>query len=229
MDIGNEGWNFVVAGGQFGGDPNVTTVDFVNGTNASGLNSREPNGPGKGREALFGVDLARKLNDVISRQFRVGFLVEQTPDRDNQVTLSDVTDGLGLPRPKIKYNLSDYTRKGIVAAYKMKNLLFKQLGVEAGNDFTMVRQDDPARFEEQIDGKTVALTYTGAGHIMGTCRMGDDPNTSVVDSFQCSHDHKNLYLAGSGVFPTGGTANPTLTIAALSLRTADHLINKILK
>jgi choline dehydrogenase-like flavoprotein len=92
-------------------------------------------------------------------------------------------------------------------------------------EFTKVDPEDPTRFEEEIDGKRVPLNYTGAGHIMGTCRMGDDSKESVVDKFQRSHDHKNLYLVGSSTFPTGATANPTLTIAALSLRTAKHIID----
>jgi choline dehydrogenase-like flavoprotein len=62
--------------------------------------------------------------------------------------------------------------------------------------------------------------HEGAGHVMGTYRMGNDPNTSVVNGDQRSHDHPNLFLVGSGVFPTVGTANPTLTLAALSLRAA---------
>jgi choline dehydrogenase-like flavoprotein len=67
----------------------------------------------------------------------------------------------------------------------------------------------------------------GAGHIIGTYRMGDNPKTSVVNSFQKSHDHNNLYLIGSGVFPTSATGNPTLTIAALCLRTADKIIQSL--
>ena len=59
--------------------------------------------------------------------------------------------------------------------------------------------------------------------------MGPDQTKSVVDLFQRSHDHRNLYLVGSGTFPTVATANPTLTIAALCLRTADHILNKDLK
>jgi glucose dehydrogenase len=58
---------------------------------------------------------------------------------------------------------------------------------------------------------------------MGTYRMGTDPATSVVDAEQRSHDHPNLFLLGSGVFPTVGTANPTLTIAALALWAADTI------
>jgi choline dehydrogenase-like flavoprotein len=55
--------------------------------------------------------------------------------------------------------------------------------------------------------------------------MGDDPKTSVVDKFQRSHDHKNLYVVGSSTFPTGATANPTLTLAALCLLTAKHMLD----
>ena len=50
--------------------------------------------------------------------------------------------------------------------------------------------------------------------------MGSDPKTSVVDRDLRSHDHANLFILGSSVFPTSTTANPTLTIAALSLRAA---------
>jgi choline dehydrogenase-like flavoprotein len=103
-------------------------------------------------------------------------------------------------------------------------LLFQKMGA---TDFTDVSDDDPTRWTETIDGKQVKLNYTGAGHIMGTYRMGTNEKESVVDSFQRSHDHDNLYLVGSGTFPTGGTANPTLTIAALALRTADRIVKRV--
>ena len=92
-----------------------------------------------------------------------------------------------------------------------------------------VKENEPTRFDELIDDKIVSFRYYGAGHIMGTCRMGDDPKTSVVDKFQRSHDHKNLYLVGSSTFPTSATANPTLTLAALSLRTAKHILDTDLR
>jgi glucose dehydrogenase len=57
--------------------------------------------------------------------------------------------------------------------------------------------------------------------------MGDDPATSVVDANQRSWDHTNLYLVGSGTFPTVATANPTLTLVALALRTADALLTDL--
>jgi choline dehydrogenase-like flavoprotein len=214
VDIGNEGWNFVVDG-----DPNVTALDFVNGMDKTKLN--RPN-----REALFGKKLVEKLSEVFTHQFRIGCLVEQTPDVDNRVTLSsEFKDGLGLPRPEISYNLSDYTRQGIVAAHRMKNLIFEKMHV---TDFTdKVPKTEPTRFDELIDDKIVSLSYVGAGHIMGTCRMGSRKDNSVVNSDQQSWDHDNLYLVGSSVFPTGGTANPTLTIAALAFRAAKHIADRL--
>jgi glucose dehydrogenase len=220
ISLGNEAWSAVVGGG--GGDPNVTTLDFINGTNFSGLNKKDFTQLADDNRALFGADLTRTLGNLISRQFRIAFAVEQSPDPNNRVTLSTVTDALNLPRPRIAYDISDYTRQGIVTAFRMKKLIFKKLGAQ---DFTKPAESDPARFEEMIDGNVEQLTYGGAGHVMGTYRMGDDPKKSVVDSWQRSHDHPNLYLVGSGTFPTVGTANPTLTLSALALRTADRIVD----
>jgi hypothetical protein len=60
-------------------------------------------------------------------------------------------------------------------------------------------------------------------HLMGTCRMGNDPKTSVCNPFGQTHDIKNLFLADASVFPTATPANPTLTIQALSTRLALHI------
>jgi choline dehydrogenase-like flavoprotein len=56
--------------------------------------------------------------------------------------------------------------------------------------------------------------------------MGSEPDTSVTDSFGRAHDHDNLFLIGCGSFPTIGTANPSLTMVALALRSAKHLIDE---
>lgn len=77
------------------------------------------------------------------------------------------------------------------------------------------------------DHKRKRYEYGGAGHIMGTFRMGDDPTDSVVDRDCRCHDHDNLFLLGSGVFPSSGTANPTLTIMALALRAADTIAKQL--
>jgi choline dehydrogenase-like flavoprotein len=217
IEIGNEGWNFVVGG--VGGDPDVTTLDFINGLNVSDLN--------KEKEALFGSALVKRLNNRLSRQFRLGFLIEQSPDSTNRVTLSDRhKDGLGLPRPQITYNLSDYTKKGLAAAKHASDEIFRKLNAEP---FTRISPDDPSAFNFVADRKRARLSFMGAGHIVGTHRMGTSGRNSVVDRDQRCWSHQNLYLVGSGTFPTVATANPTLTIAALSLRTADTILRTDLK
>ena len=222
VSFGNEGWNFTVGGGAFGADPHVTTLDFVNGMNSSGLNKKKSSQLAADNSALLGAGLASTLSDLIPRQFRIAFACEQNPDPNNRVTLSSFSDALNLPRPQIAYDISDYTKQGIVTAVRMKRLIFGKLKAE---DFTERHEGDPTGFDETIDGTLEQLTYGGAGHVMGTYRMGDDPKTSVVDSWQRSHEHRNLYLAGSGTFPTVGTANPTLTLSALALRTADSIVD----
>ncbi|MDZ4711236.1 MAG: GMC family oxidoreductase [bacterium] len=64
--------------------------------------------------------------------------------------------------------------------------------------------------------------------MVGTTRMGNDPKTSVVDKNLKCHDHKNLFILGSSVFPTVAASNPTLTIAALALRAVED-VQKMLK
>ena len=147
IEIGNEGWNFVVGGVGSGDDPGVTTVDFVNGLNISGLNTGGPNG---GAEALFGSELVKRLNNRVTRQFRLGFLIEQSPDSSNRVTLSKRhRDGLGLPRPQITYNLSEYTKRGLVAAKQASDAIFKKLNAQS---FTVTPPaTDPSSFEATID------------------------------------------------------------------------------
>ena len=212
IEIGNEGWNFPI------GDPWTTTLDFINGMNGSQLNP--------GNAALWGPELVKAMNSALSRQFRFGFLVEQSPEDSNRVTLSTTqTDHLGLPRPQIDYNLSDYTRAGMVAAKQTADGLFKLMGAE---QFTLPpAADAPNSFEVEIDGRTERLKFFGSGHIVGTYRMGDDPTTSVVNADQRAWDHPNLFLVGSGVFPTIATGNPTLTLSALALRAADTLLKDL--
>jgi choline dehydrogenase-like flavoprotein len=214
IEIGNEGWNFPK------GDPNTTVADLINGTNYSKLN--------KTNSVLFGRDLAVKVSDLLSRQFRLGFLLEQSPEESNSVSLSPThTDHLGLPRPRIRYDLSDYTKQGFVVAKKTADAIFARLDAE---QFTETPHDnDPSAFDVAIDGRSTRLKYYGAGHIVGTYRMGTAKDNSVVNRNQRSWDHPNLFLVGSGVFPTVATANPTLTIAALSLWAADTILKTDLR
>jgi len=213
VEIGNEGWNFPI------GDPFVSTVDFVNGTNTSGLN--EP------RAALSGSALIEACNSNLTRQFRLAFLVEQAPEERNCVTLAAKTDHLGLPRPAIQYDFSQYTKNGLVSAKKLADQIFAKMGARP---FTSEPdKNDPCSFPMVEDGKETSIKYFGSGHIVGTHRMGSDKTKSVVDGNQRSWDHPNLFIAGSGSFPTVATGNPSLTIAALALLTADSILRSDLR
>ena len=227
IEIGNEGWNFPI------GDPSTTTIDFIVGANASQTNP--------GGQSFFGSALTQRLNFVLTRQFRLGFLVEQTPDDDCRVKLSPTwTDRLGLPRPRIDYNFSDYTKASFVAAKKTATAIYNSMGAK---EFTVhpTAKDvgvDPTVFAVTVDpnGKVVPdgqtapagsttdyFRFFGAGHTVGTYRMGSSPADSVVNAEQRSWDHSNLFMVGSGVFPTVATGNPTLTLAALALWAAETI------
>ena len=106
-------------------------------------------------------------------------------------------------RPHVSFpTQSDYGLRGVKAALdKLPNVL-GPLPIEK----IEVRQID------QI-----------AVHLQGTLRMGSDPKESVVDAGQIHHDVRNLVVVGSSVFPTAGSAPPSLTVAAMSVRTA-HLL-----
>ncbi|HJY05439.1 MAG TPA: GMC family oxidoreductase, partial [Bryobacteraceae bacterium] len=215
IEIGNEGWNFAI------GDPNTTALDFINGTNNSRTNPPvAPGQPaGKPGPALGGPALAMAINDRLTRQFRLGCLIEQAPQSSNRVMLDDkYTDGLGLPRPKINYGFDAYTLAGFKSARQTCSAVYKAMGASEFTDYSN-RKGSPSYFE--IDGE--AYSFFGAGHIIGTHRMGNDKKHSVVDANQKSHDHANLWIMGSGSFPTEATPNPSLTIAALAFATAADL------
>ena len=152
---------------------------------------------------LRGDTLRQAAVDQAARHIQLAALVEQLPQPDNRVVLDDRDkDIYGVPLPRIHYSVGDYAQQGLTAAREAHDAIFAKLGASAV-------QHRPA--------------FEGAGHIIGTCRMGDDATTSVVNRHLRCHDHANLYVLGSAVFPTSGTANPTLTIAALSVRLAGRL------
>jgi choline dehydrogenase-like flavoprotein len=219
IEIGNEGWNVPI------GDPWITVNDFINGTNNSRLNPITP--PGQPLPAASpryaGAALVQALNGVMTRQFRLTCLVEQSPMSTNRVTLHPtLTDGLGIPRPKIDYSFDEYTLNGFRAARRTCSAIYERIGATEFTDFSG-RKGQPGYFE--IDG--VPCKFSGAGHVVGTHRMGSDRTQSVVDSDQRAHDHRNLWIVGSGSFPTAATPNPTLTIAALAFRTSRSILSAL--
>ena len=77
---------------------------------------------------------------------------------------------------------------------------------------------------ERIYESYSSWDWFAATHVFGTCRMGDDPASSVVDAFGQSHRWRNLWIADASVFPSsGGGEAPSLTIEALALRTAARM------
>jgi choline dehydrogenase-like flavoprotein len=160
-------------------------------------------------EGLIGSRLRTALGDRLTRQFRISYSTEMLPRADNRVTLADAeADAFGVPRVQLSMRLDDYNRRAFEKASELISRIFDRLDVP---DTEADRVSQPAG------------TYSGAGHIIGTARMGADPQTSVVDPDCRAHEHDNLFIVGASTFPTGGTANPTLTVAALALRAASTI------
>ncbi len=170
-----------------------------------------------------GFDLRRALVDRISRQLLMAHMIEVLPERHNTVTVDPAfRDGLGNLRPVITFEVPDYSMKGAAFARSLSKRLFARLGVE---DFTEYPSDQYGFVEFEGQGYRIL----GGNHLAGTHIMGTSPGTSVVDDVQRSWEHDNLYLVGGGSMPTIGTANITLTAAALTLRTARHLERELAK
>lgn len=159
-----------------------------------------------------------RLRDVIAQhaihQVTLNSACEQLPILENRVSLAPVADDLGLTRPQISYKVFDtddgYVERAFRKIIEFHGKVFEHLGMT--HTFMM---DDPKTFR----------IFLGSGHIMGTTRMGgkQDRATAVVDPECRTFDHPNLFVVGSSVFPTGGNANPTSTIAALAIRAADTI------
>lgn len=203
VEIGNEGWNWPKV------EPYTSGIDFLYATDSSGLNAAG---------AIYSnTDLVQAVNSTLTRQFRLGMSVEQDAEPTNRVELSPTfTDNLGIPRPLVTYDLSDYTKRGILAGLEAGTNLIASVG---GTEFT----EQYSYFSTTFEFLGSFYNYSGAGHLCGTHLMGDDPADSVVDSYQKAHDHGNLWIVGCGSMPSVGTANPTITMLAMTYRTIDQL------
>jgi choline dehydrogenase-like flavoprotein len=198
IEIGNDGWSWPT------GAPQTDAQTLI-------------------AQGLTGTALRAAVADRSTRQIRMAFEMESLSLASSRVTLSNLKDQLGQPRPRVAYNLAPYTLDSFVQSVDVANQMLNLIGVKPGENFTVANPGSPGYFE--YGGKP--YQFRGAGHVIGTYRMGSDPKTSVVDGNLRSHDHANLYLTGSGTFPTTGTANPTLTIAAMSLRTAQTIVSSL--
>jgi choline dehydrogenase-like flavoprotein len=144
----------------------------------------------------------------------VGGSCEQAPNPESRVSLSDQRDALGQPRLKLDWRLTEQDRLSFYTNLRSLSLEFGALGM--GRMLETV--PDPRDWPQPI---------AGGSHHMGTTRMSTDPSRGVVDRNCKVHNVENLYVAGSSVFPTSGSANPTLTLVALTLRLAAHLKDRL--
>jgi choline dehydrogenase-like flavoprotein len=132
--------------------------------------------------------------------YTLGVLSELLPHPENRVTVdSEVTDQNGIPVARMDYTQSENDRKNIAFAKQTLHDIWEAAGA----------QD--------------VLVIDRYAHLVGGCRMGVDPERSVVDSDHRAWGIPNLFIADGSVMPTQGSANPALTIMALASRLADRL------
>lgn len=157
---------------------------------------------------------------------------EQAPDRSNRVVLTTERDALEVPLPRLEWRLGELDRTSLRRTVQAFGEAIHQGGL--GRLRSFVARTDPAELDTtygfaltdeerdriHLERRPTILLW---GHHMGTTRMSDSPERGVVDADCRVHGMGNLWVAGSSVFPTGGAANPTLTIVALALRLADRL------
>ena len=170
------------------------------------------------RNAAFGLPavgstVARQLIEMVRPRPRLALrtAIETTPNPESRVTLGEKRDALGVPRVRVDWRINPGDQRGL-------HRLFEVLRPEVARLGLGQLVEDPA-----LDAEGWPVSMSSGMHHMGTTRMHDHPRQGVVDASCRVHDLANLYVAGSSVFPTGGVANPTLTIVALAIRLADHL------
>jgi choline dehydrogenase-like flavoprotein len=159
-------------------------------------------GPMRWKDVYDG-EFRKILDRVLVRQLEISFGAEMKPSPENRVTLDkEAKDYFGNPVSNLFLSESEDDIKTRDQGKEIVRSIHHRLGTQ--------------------EVRELAGNAWGHHH-MGTCRMGDNPRTSVVDRNLRVHGTKNLFVAGSSVFVTSGSANPTLSLTALSLRLSDHL------
>lgn len=152
----------------------------------------------------WGADHHRAYGDFFDRSAGMVGICEDLPDRRNCVTLDpDLVDSDGIPAPKVTYRLSENS-SGMMA-------------------HALARAQEVLEASGAHDIITDAPVSIAGWHLMGTARMGTDPNTSVVNEWGRCHDVRNLFIIDGSIFVTAGGVNPTCTIQALALYIADAI------
>ncbi len=159
----------------------------------------------------WGAEHREIMDDVYPYLAGLTVVTEDLPEEHNRVTLDpDLTDSDGIPAPRITYRLGDNTRRMLKHGEERAT----ELLLAAGAKRVLSKSDDN-------------VWWRAGWHQMGTCRMGLDPETSVVNGWGRSHDVKNLFIVDGSIFVTSGAVNPTSTIQALALYVGDRIKNNI--
>jgi len=139
---------------------------------------------------------------------------EQQPDGASRLVPTGEHDALGLPRLALDWQVSPLERHTVRRTAQLLGAELERTGVGALTD-----DDDPF-----AEGREWGALRGDSFHMMGGTRMALDASNGVVDRDARVFGTENVYVAGASVFPTGGMANPTLTLLALALRLANHLV-----
>jgi len=161
-----------------------------------------------GKPSLWGAELKAIIPKFKNR---VGLFSpsEDMPVANNRIDLDpDTKDRFGIPAPRLTHQRHEND-------IKLHTFMNRQ----------MIEIAEAAKAERIWSLDTVDVRG-GTTHIMGTCRMGNDPETSVLNKWNQTHEVKNLWVVDASFFPTSGGYNPTLTILANSYRVADHFIHQ---
>lgn len=163
---------------------------------------------GLGDLAALGVERVRRQDDARG-VLVLRFQAEQAPNRESRVELGTRRDPLGLPVARVDWRMAASDRASVRASQELISRALQQAGL--------------GRVELPLGDERPPALIEGNYHHLGATRMHPSPSLGVVDADCRVHGVRNLYVAGSSLFPTYGCSNPTLTIVALALRLADHL------
>ena len=154
----------------------------------------------------WGAGYKRALREEANHRMTITSFVTQLSLETNRVDLDpDVKDEWGLPAMRITCTHHSDDRKNME--------FFRQKSIEILE----------AAGAKKVWAPPVNESHGGA-HNRGTCRMGNDPKTSVVDRYHKAHDVPNLFIVDGSNFVTGGRNHPTMTIEALAFRASEHII-----
>lgn len=156
------------------------------------------------RQIPLGLDHHRKFHQTFNRTAGIAVISEDLPELHNRVELDDSNcDSSGMPGVKVHYKMSLNTRNMLNHGVKTSKEVLQAAGAKVTSSFAPVKN-------------------TG-WHLMGTARMGDDPNQSVVNRHCQVHGVPNLFVVDSSVFVTSGAVNPVATSQAVTLWACDYI------